>query len=97
MQLEMAENPCFSRLALHSYLLRIGRYSGPDTGQPYQENFGPHALILATDHEDETGYLVLFDATRLYNSMLEQYAHYRQAQAKAGQTQIFPHLPPSLP
>src|SRR5947209_17614419 len=24
MQLEMAENPCFSRLALHSYLLRIG-------------------------------------------------------------------------
>ncbi len=56
------------------------RYSSPDTGEPYQEDFGSHALILATDHETETGYLVLFDASRLDPVVLNQYAEYRKAQ-----------------
>src|SRR6266516_2026430 len=41
------------------------RYSSQDTGQPYQEDFGRNALILATDHEDETGYLILSNPSRL--------------------------------
>ncbi len=65
------------------------RYCSPDTGEPYQEDFGSHALILATDHEDETGYLVLFDASRLDPSVLERYTQYRQAQHTKAQTQIF--------
>jgi hypothetical protein len=54
------------------------RYSGPGVGQPHKEEFGPHALILATDHEPETGCLVLFDASRLDSAVLERYGQYRQ-------------------
>lgn len=56
------------------------RYSGRGIGQPYQEAFGPHSLILATDTESETGYLVLSDASRLDPAVLERYTHYRQTQ-----------------
>ncbi len=56
------------------------RYGGRGNGQPYKENVGPHALIIATDHEPETGYLVLFDASQLDPGTLEQYAQYRQSQ-----------------
>ncbi len=56
------------------------RYSSQDTGQPYQEDFGRNALILVTDHEAETGYLLLSDASRLDPVVLEQYARYRKAQ-----------------
>jgi hypothetical protein len=63
------------------------RYSSQDIGQPYREDFSPHALILATDHEAETGYLVLFDASRLDPVVLEQYARYRKAQLTGKQTQ----------
>src|SRR5437773_1803213 len=42
------------------------RYGGEGRGQPYKEDVGEGALILATDHEaPETGYLLLKDATRL--------------------------------
>jgi hypothetical protein len=67
------------------------RYAGRGYGQPYKEDFGQHAVILATDHEDETGYLVLFDASRLDPSVLERYAQYRQAQRTKAQHQVFPH------
>ena len=56
------------------------RYSGPGIRQPYKEEFGPHALIVATDNEPETGYLVLFDASRLDPAILARYAQYRQSQ-----------------
>src|SRR6266496_488194 len=56
------------------------RYCGKNSGQPYQEDFSTHALILATDHEVETGYLILSDASRLDPAVLEQYARYRKAQ-----------------
>jgi len=69
------------------------RYSSQENGQPYQEDFSSQALILATDHETEKGYLVLFDATRLDPSVLKRYAQYRKAQATASQTQTTPHLP----
>lgn len=41
------------------------RYGGEGRGQPYQEETGEGTLILATDQEDETGYLLLIDATTL--------------------------------
>src|SRR3989442_9589199 len=41
------------------------RYSGRGIGQPYKEEVGSNALILTTDQEPETGYLVLSDATIL--------------------------------
>ncbi len=56
------------------------RYSGPGIGQPHKEDVGPNALILTTDHEPETGYLVLFDASRLDPSVLKRYAQYRKVQ-----------------
>src|SRR5579875_2466354 len=54
------------------------RYSG--SGAPYREEFGPDALILATDHEPETGYLILRDAKLLDSAILEQYTQYREKQ-----------------
>ncbi len=54
------------------------RYGGAGIGQPYKEDFGYHALILATDQEAETGYLVLFDARKLNPTVIQQYAHYRR-------------------
>lgn len=54
------------------------RYSG--SGAPYREEFGPDALILATDHEPETGYLILRDASRLDPAVLERYKQYREGQ-----------------
>lgn len=56
------------------------RYSGSGIGQPYREEFGSNAIILAIDHEAEIGYLVLFDASRLDPAILKQYAQYRQEQ-----------------
>jgi len=56
------------------------RYSSQDTGQPYQEDFGRNALILAADHEDEKGYLILSDASRLDPAVVEQYTRYWKAQ-----------------
>lgn len=55
-------------------------YGGREIGQPYKEDFGPHTLILPTDQEPETGYLLLSDA-----SVLEQYALYRQKRAQEQQ------------
>jgi hypothetical protein len=63
------------------------RYSSQDSGQPYQEDFNPKALILATDEEVETGYLILFDASRLDPGVLEQYSRYRKEQRTGKQTQ----------
>lgn len=54
------------------------RYGGAGIGQPYKEDFGSHALILTTDAETETGYLVLFDARMLNPTIIRQYIHYRQ-------------------
>ncbi len=56
------------------------RYGGSGIGQPYREKFGPNAVVLAMDHEEETGYLVLFDASRLDPAILKQYVQYRQGQ-----------------
>ncbi len=56
------------------------RYGGKGIGQPYQEDFGPHALILATDNEDETGYLLLIDASRLDPSVIQRYEQFRLKQ-----------------
>ncbi|SRR6266849_579113 len=54
------------------------RYGGRGVGQPYKEDIGPNALILTTDHEPETGYLVLSDATLLDPSVVQRFAGYRQ-------------------
>jgi hypothetical protein len=54
------------------------RYGGVDIGQPYKEDFVSYALILTTDTETETGYLVLFDARLLSPTVIQQYAHYRR-------------------
>jgi hypothetical protein len=54
------------------------RYGGAGIGQPYKEDFGSHALILTTDNETETGYLVLFDARLLSPTVIQQYTHYRR-------------------
>lgn len=56
------------------------RYGGKGIGQPYQEDFGPNALILATDNEDEKGYLILMDASKLDPSVIEQYEQFRWEQ-----------------
>ena len=56
------------------------RYSGSSIGQPYREEFGADALILATDHEQETGYLILRDGSRLDPAILEHYTQYREKQ-----------------
>jgi hypothetical protein len=55
-------------------------YAGPGNGEPYQVEFGLQALIIATDDEPETGYLVLYDASRLEPTILEKYAEYRAMQ-----------------
>ena len=66
--------------------------AGRGYGRPYKEDFGQHAVILATDHEEpEKGYLILFDASRLDPTVLERYAQYRQAQCTKAQHQVFPH------
>src|SRR6266446_9691863 len=49
-------------------------YGGRDIGQPYKEDFGPHTLILATDQEPETGYLLLSDASALVSFARENFA-----------------------
>ncbi len=54
------------------------RYGGEGRGQPYQEEFGLYALVLATDDENETGYLILADATLLDSHIVEQFAAYRR-------------------
>lgn len=58
------------------------RYGGKGIGQPYQEDFGPHALILATDNEDEKGYLILIDASRIDPSVIQQYEQFRWEQCQ---------------
>jgi len=60
------------------------RYGGPGLGQPYKEPFGPSALILATDGEPETGYLVLRDASRLDRSVRERLALDRRSRSVDG-------------
>lgn len=67
------------------------RYGGQERGQPYKEDIGPCALILATDEEPETGYLLLSDASVLDPLVIEQYAQYRQAQRTEAQHPIFSH------
>ncbi len=64
------------------------RYGGAGIGQPYKEDFGSHALILATDHETETGYLVLFDARMLSPAVMQRLAHYRREKPLAQGTSI---------
>ena len=54
------------------------RYMRRGTGLPYREYFGSSPLILATDNEPQTGYLLLRDATLLSESVLTRYALYRQ-------------------
>src|SRR5947209_3152040 len=44
------------------------QYMRRGTGLPYREYFGSTALILATDNEPQTGYLLLRDASRLAES-----------------------------
>jgi hypothetical protein len=61
-----------------------GRYGGPGLGQPYKEPFCPSALILATDGEPETGYLILRDASRLDLSVMQQFALCRRSQSVEG-------------
>jgi len=58
------------------------RYSGRGRGQPYKEDIGSKGLILATDNEPETGYLVLKDATVLRPSVVEQYVQYRRGEER---------------
>jgi hypothetical protein len=52
------------------------RYGGKGIGQPYKEDFGPHALILTTDNEDEKGYLILIDASKLDPAVIERYKQF---------------------
>src|SRR6266568_7195387 len=52
------------------------RYGGPGRGQPYREEFGAAALILAMD--GDTGYLVLGDASALDPAVVEAFAGYRE-------------------
>jgi hypothetical protein len=59
------------------------RYSGYCRGQPYKEDLGPNALILTTDYEQETGYLVLKNALVLNLNVLQRYALYRLKQSLA--------------
>jgi hypothetical protein len=54
------------------------QYVRQGTGQPYKEDFGSHALILATDNEPQTGYLLLSDASLLSKSVLIRFGLYRQ-------------------
>src|SRR5438270_356525 len=54
------------------------QYMRRGTGLPYREYFGSTALILATDNELQTGYLLLHDASLLSESVLIRYALYRQ-------------------
>lgn len=46
-------------------------------GRPYREPFGQHAIVVATDGEDERGYLVLDDAGFLDPGTVERFARYR--------------------
>jgi hypothetical protein len=59
------------------------RYNGECRGQPYKEDLGPNALILATDHEPEIGYLVLKDTSQLNPKVIQQYALFRLEQPLA--------------
>jgi hypothetical protein len=68
------------------------RYASRERGFPYKVEFGPRALILATDSEDETGYLVLRDASTLDPRIIERFSAYCKEQyallvnkAKSGQ------------
>ena len=62
---------CKTRDAARQYMRR-------GTGPPYREYIGPSALLLATDNEPQTGYLLLRDASQLSESILIRYALYRQ-------------------
>ena len=70
------------------------RYSGRGKGVPYKEDMQPHSLILATDGEAETGYLVLQNARRLTPEVVQQFAAYRQERRSRGE---FPHPPTQRP
>ena len=50
-------------------------------GQPYKEDFGTQALILANDQDN--GYLLLEDATLLHPATIERFAEYRKGRAPA--------------
>lgn len=54
------------------------QYMHRGTGLPYREYFGKEALILATDNEPKTGYLILRDTSLFTKSVLIRYALYRQ-------------------
>jgi hypothetical protein len=54
------------------------RYNGECRGQPYKEDLGLNALILATDCEAEIGYLVLKDASQLNPKVIQLYTLFRQ-------------------
>ncbi len=56
------------------------RYASRERGFPYKVEFGPYALILATDSEDETGYLVLHDASTLDPHIIERFSAYCKEQ-----------------
>ena len=58
------------------------RYSSKGIGHPYKEDVGPQALILTTDNEDETGYLILKDASRLDPSVIQRYQQFRWKQCQ---------------
>jgi hypothetical protein len=53
------------------------RYLSLGTDDPYQEEFGPDAIVVATDTEDETGYLILADARVLDLGVVEKFVQYR--------------------
>jgi len=58
------------------------RYGGKGIGQPCQEDIGPYGLILATDNEPETGYLILIGASRIGPAVIERYEQYRWEQCQ---------------
>jgi hypothetical protein len=58
------------------------RYNGKGIGQPYQEDVGPQAFILATDNEPETGYLILKNASRLDPTVIQRYQQFRWKQCQ---------------
>lgn len=64
------------------------RYGGAGIDHPYKEDFGSNALILTTDTETETGYLVLFDARLLSPTVMQQYAHYRREKPLAHEASL---------
>ena len=56
------------------------QYASRERGFPYKVEFGPRALILATDSEDETGYLMLRDASPLDPHIVERFNTYCKEQ-----------------